>query len=155
MLVFCFALLGSYSASAQTVSPQVLNATGTTTSLKTMELSWSVGEPATATLSTSGTILTQGFLQPDVRVHNSSIETINVSSDISVFPNPVHDHLYMTESRDVVETMSLYNALGQRIIEQKFDSQALDMSPLKPGIYFINLVSYGQKEVHTFKIIKY
>ena len=155
LLVFCFILCAIVSVSAQTISQQVVNTTGKTTTLKTMELSWSVGEPAIATLSNSSIILTQGFLQPDVHVHNSGIETINVSNDISVFPNPVHDQLFIKQSSDIIETLTLYNALGQRITEQRFESPVLDMSLLEPGIYFINLVTYGQRQVHTFKIIKY
>jgi len=155
-LSFCFILLFSYAClSAQNISQQVLNSNGKTVSLKTIELSWSVGEPATATLNNSTIILTQGFLQPDVHIHNSGIETINVSSDISVFPNPVHDQLFIRGNSDIIENMCLYNALGQRILEQRFESQILDMSILKPGIYFINLTTHDQKEVHTFKIIKY
>ena len=155
-ILFFFCILCCLNGlSAQKISQQVLNSTGKTTTLNTIELSWSVGEPEIATLKNSTVVLTQGFLQPDVHVHNSSIETINISNDISVFPNPVHDQLFIKQSSDIIETMSLYNALGQRIMEQKFESPILDMSLLKPGIYFINLVTYGHREVHTFKIIKY
>ena len=155
-ILFFFCILCCLnSLSAQVISQQVINTTGKTTTLNTIELSWSVGEPAIATLKNSSILLTQGFLQPDVHVHNSGIETINVSNDISVFPNPVHDQLFIKQSSDLIESISLYNALGQRLSEERFDSKVLDMSLLKPGIYFINLVTYGHRQVHTFKIIKY
>src|SRR5665213_596728 len=101
--------------SAQTISPQVLNATGNTSTTKTMELSWSVGEIAINTLSANNTILTQGFLQPDVSTHTSGIEEINLSDLITIFPNPVHDRLYIRQSASLVESISIYNALGQRL----------------------------------------
>ena len=155
-LISCFFLLCiSWVTSAQIISPQVLNATGNTSTINTIELSWSVGEIAIATLSANNTILTQGFLQPDVSTHTSGIEEIKISEFITVFPNPVHNQLYIRQSGDLIETVSIYNALGQRLIEQKFINPGLDMTQLLPGIYFVNLISHDQAEVHTFKIIKY
>ena len=148
-------LLFSNNAVSQTISQQVINSTGNTASAKTLELSWSVGEMAIATLSSSNIVLTEGFLQPDISAHNSGIEEINISDLITVFPNPVHDQLYIKDNSDLVETVSIYNALGQRLIEQNLINPVLDMSLLMPGIYFVNLINRDRKEIHTFKIIKY
>ena len=141
--------------SAQTISQQVFNSSGNTSATGSMELSWSVGEPIIATLSANNTIFTQGFLQPDVTTHNTGIEEINFSDIISVFPNPVHNMLYIRQNIDIIESISLYNALGKRIIDQKFSGPDLDMSQLLPGIYFINLISYNHSDIHAFKIVKY
>jgi|ERR1017187_3544810 hypothetical protein len=143
------------SLSAQMISPQVINATGNTSATSAIKLSWSLGEIAVATFSANNTILTQGFLQPDVSVHTSGIEEIKLSDLITIFPNPVHDQLFIRQSSNLIETVSIYNAMGQQIIEQKFLNPELDLSQLLPGIYFINLICYDRNEVHTFKIIKY
>jgi hypothetical protein len=143
------------SLSAQNTTPQVLNATGNTTFLKTMTISWSVGEENIATLSASNMVLTQGFLQPDVNPHYSGIESISVSDDISVFPNPAHNTLVIKESNENIELVSVTNVLGQRVLFKKFDNSPLDISMLNPGIYYVNISGYNQQINHTFKIIKY
>src|ERR1039458_2169046 len=119
-----------HKSSAQIISPQVLNATGNTSTTNTIEFSWSVGEMAVATLISNNIILTQGFLQPDISAHTTGIEDIILSNNITVFQNPVHNLLYIRQSEDIVETVSIYNALGQRIIAQKFINPELDMSRL-------------------------
>ena len=147
-LMYCFV------ASAQSASPNVFNASGKTVKTKTVELSWSIGEMAITTLSAGGNIVTEGFLQPDV-VSTSAIEEVNLSNGISCFPNPVHSILYIRQSIDVIGFVSVFDALGNRVYDQKFTDGVIDMSLLRPGFYFINITRNDGQDVHTFKIVKY
>ncbi len=142
------------TCNGQSVSPNVFNATGKTSSVKNVQLSWSVGEIAIATLSAGGTITTEGFLQPDV-LSPSAIDENSIDNIISCFPNPVHNDLFIRQSTDVIGTVSIYNALGARVYEQKFTDGIIDMSLFRPGFYFINITNRDGGEVHTFKIVRY
>jgi len=53
------------SSFAQSISPQVIASTGTFAAAGGYSLSYTLGEPATATLTTSSSIITQGFQQPN------------------------------------------------------------------------------------------
>jgi hypothetical protein len=147
-------LIYSYTCNAQSASPNVLNTTGKTVKGKNVQLSWSIGEIAITTLTAAGTIVTEGFLQPDV-VSTSAIEEVTLSNAISCFPNPVHNELYIRQSADIIGSVSVYNALGERVYDQKFIDGIIDMSLYRPGFYFINITNKDGGEVHTFKIVKY
>ena len=143
-----------YHANGQSASPSVLNTSGRTVTAKNVQLSWSIGEFAIATLSAGGNIITEGFLQPDV-VLKSSVDEFKINDIISCFPNPAHNDLYIRQSADVIGSVSIYNALGNRVYEQKFADGNINMSLWRPGFYFINITDRDGGEVHTFKIIKY
>jgi len=147
-------LMYCYAASAQSASPNVFNASGKTVKTKTVQLSWSIGEIAIATLSAGSNIVTEGFLQPEV-VSTSAIEEVTIGNGISCFPNPVHSILYIRQSVDVIGFVSVYDAIGNRVYDQKFTDGIIDMSLFRPGIYFINIRRDDGVEEHTFKIIKY
>ncbi len=59
---------------------------------------------------------------------------------VQVFPNPAHDELTLSSSDEFIEAVSLYNLLGQQVLEKDalFKSKVqLDVSSLKPGYYFL------------------
>ena len=61
---------------AQSISPSVINSGGktstTTLNSQTVYYTDNIGEAVIGTGSTSGSILTQGFLQPDMMVVNNT-----------------------------------------------------------------------------------
>lgn len=80
------------------------------------------------------------------------LENLSVSSfenglkqNISLYPNPTQDELYV--DLDFTETtavrMLIYNAVGQKVSEFSIESNStpLDVSSLKPGIYFYHISS--------------
>jgi len=82
------------------------------------------------------------------------LENLSVSSfenglkqNISLYPNPTQDELYV--DLDFTETtavrMLIYNAVGQKVSEFSIESNStpLDVSSLKPGIYFYHISSEG------------
>ncbi len=74
-------------------------------------------------------------------------------NDLTYSPNPVADVLHI-ESKDMIKDVTVFNIMGQKILQQKFDNLdvRLQLSQLKAGNYFIKLQSDNKSEV--IKVIK-
>lgn len=85
------------------------------------------------------------------------IQTLNLNqfdkNALAVYPVPTKNYLNI-EYKDSIDTVKIYNHLGQEVYLQKFDSSELklNLSNLKSGIYFIKLSSAETN--HNFKIVK-
>jgi PKD repeat protein len=89
-----------------------------------------------------------------VNVVGVGIEEIDLSSGISVFPNPATNKLAIGNVQLAFTCIDIYNTFGQRVFSQqpKAKSQkqfVIDVSDLIPGIYFLKLNTgtklYSQK----------
>lgn len=61
-------------------------------------------------------------------------------TSVQIFPNPAHDELTISSADELIEALSLYNLLGQQILEKTdlFKNELqLDVSSLTPGHYFL------------------
>lgn len=89
----------------------------------------------------------QPFATDSFRVDCSSVVLSNPvynESDekTTIFPNPVHETLYIHQNDvDSLNTISIYNALGQKVLEQQQNPTLglleLSVESLQNGIYFI------------------
>ena len=77
------------------------------------------------------------------KIENNSFE------NISVFPNPFQDFLYLSKVKNL-KNLKVYNFLGQLVIETK--EIKIDFRNLKNGIYFLQI--HTGKGTITKKIIK-
>lgn len=77
----------------------------------------------------------------------------NVIEGFSFYPNPSHDVVNLS-SKDNIESVVLYNLLGQSIVENKINSPSYQMnvSSLAPGTYLMKITVDGQTAV--YKMIK-
>lgn len=73
--------------------------------------------------------------------------------DLKFNPNPVQDVLYI-QSKDLIEDVTIFNIMGQKIFQQNFDSLdlRLQLSQLLAGNYFVKLESNNKAQV--IKVIK-
>jgi len=76
---------------------------------------------------------------------------------ISVYPNPVKDKFTIYDLRSTIDRIEIYNPLGQLVQHSPLfwrvaGSEAVDVSMLSPGIYFVRLV--GEREQWVGKFIK-
>jgi hypothetical protein len=86
------------------------------------------------------------------------IDNPDILSKIKVYPNPANDLIFIESSENLGElSLGLHNIFGQllvpkRIIQTgKSTLEMIDVSDLKPGVYFIRLNNFDL--VHTVKLI--
>lgn len=94
--------------------------------------------------------------QVDVQICVSSKEELNNSLLFRIYPNPVIDKLFLLESLELkhLVDIEIYNDLGQLVLRtQKFNSSNyLDVSNLKQGLYFLNIVGSQNSLVKKFVV---
>lgn len=119
-------------------------------------VSVTIGEPVTETFSGSEIILTQGFQQNRLKVLAID-ETDLTETEISVYPNPVHDYLKVRTGQCKNELFSyrLYDFSGKFLTQESFQAPGTDIPfcSFSPSVYFIRIYA-GEKELKAFKIIK-
>jgi hypothetical protein len=119
-------------------------------------LSFSLGELAIETFSSTNNILTQGFQQTNL-VAVSIKELPGLDYEISVYPNPVNDIVILKVPADKLagKQYRLYDTEGKllqiKLLEET--ETEISFSSLTPATYFIK-VGEGEKELKTFKIVK-
>ena len=87
-----------------------------------------------------------------VRVYqNSSLSTEEVFTDkFSVYPNPSSDVLNI-RTNETIDKTALYNMLGQLVYSKKTSRNQINVSNMKPGIYFLKI--YSGNKTATKKVI--
>jgi len=77
-----------------------------------------------------------------IKITNHTVQTssiVNLNS-ITIFPNPVEDHLYI-KTEISVDFIHVFDSFSKCIIQVPYQiGNSLDISQLTPGIYYINLL---------------
>jgi hypothetical protein len=61
-----------------------------------------------------------------------------------IYPNPASSEIRISgDGLSGIKTVRIFNQLGQEMIQQSFDDQAIDVSVLPAGIYFLELSGPG------------
>jgi uncharacterized Ntn-hydrolase superfamily protein len=75
--------------------------------------------------------------------------------NVSIYPNPASTSIFVSSpSSYFVTKISVKNIVGQTLIYQEKDSNQLDISTLKEGVYFVELEIRGITEPKIVKFIK-
>ncbi len=126
---------GSIAVLAQTNSQRLVSTSGQHFQNATHQLSFSIGEPVTATLSSGNVILTQGF-------HQSALAGIGLAEQawqaLEIYPNPVMDELTIHNSEDFPLSIRLFDMCGRLLFEMKVPQNtttSLDMHIYPTGSY--------------------
>ena len=79
-------------------------------------------------------------------------DTFN-TSNVRLYPNPTSTNLTI-EAKDAIESVTIYNVLGQQVISKNpmSNSMTMDVSNLENGLYFVNCTIDGKSS--TTKFIK-
>ena len=80
--------------------------------------------------------------------------TLNLGSQLDVFPNPTSRYLDVTFGDTYSVVVSLHNLVGKETYRFQgiTDKHRIDVRDFAPGIYFVNIVSGEQREVRKVKI---
>jgi PKD repeat protein len=62
----------------------------------------------------------------------------NISDNISVYPNPANDYIFINSSK-TDKLATIYNSLGIKIMEHNLLNNKINISELKPGLYLIEI----------------
>ncbi|HLG34908.1 MAG TPA: T9SS type A sorting domain-containing protein [Bacteroidia bacterium] len=110
----------------------------------TIEYSWlSQNNPFVATIETdgSGNIISAKYLLSTIVGVD---ETHDISPASSVFPNPATTELRIQDSGFRIDAVEIYDVLGEKVFSQAPGTKhyapiTIDVSGLKPGIYFVTV----------------
>jgi len=157
-IITCVLLSGSLSASAQSISPEVIASAGQHFENGSSQLSWTLGEIAIETYAASGNIITQGFHQTQLTVTTVE-ETSSPSIDVSVFPNPTSQLLNIRVSENHPSLLiSLFDMHGKLIMDAKMGSSEkqvqLNVSQLAMANYILRIKDQNGSCHSTHKINK-
>jgi hypothetical protein len=93
---------------------------------------------------TLGTCYFEDLPCDTVTTFRDGIETFGRNLKVKVYPNPVHDHLYieLDESQLGTADLRLFDSNGKLVLVQPVRSKEnIDLSCLTKGVYFISIYS--------------
>lgn len=132
-----------------------VNAAGGNTAGDGGSVSYSVGQTVFSANAGANGSVTQGVQQPyEISVLSVSENAENIN--LSVYPNPSTDYLYLTSSDENSDlSYQLFDMNGRLLKSEKITENQtnIDMQGLVSATYFVK-VNQGNKTVKTFKIIK-
>jgi len=98
-------------------------------------------EPGTANISDNASGCNTEE-EVDIACQILGIDDIEDEVDLLVYPNPAVDQIFIEFSNAaIVQEISIYNQLGQNLLQIKHYSNYIDVSFLEPGTYIIELVT--------------
>jgi hypothetical protein len=149
MRILYAALLTSFSAGAQSVSPGIVNVSGGSASSGYYRFDWSVGELCLIdTYGQVNLILENGFLHPGTERPSGNSNNFFAKGDIMLFPNPayVNTEINITVPQPGMVNMQLVDVLGRVVLSKQFKYngvghiEKLDVQRFRAGTYFVHLV---------------
>jgi hypothetical protein len=152
ILFIVMLIAGSFSLRAQSVTPSVVNATGSYIQNGSYSLEYSLGEVAVHVYSSPKNKLSEGFLQPESIVINAMIpQDFYAEEDRFIYsPNTGEVKILST---DDIEQIDIYDLKGTRINSVVNTSTTIINPSLPEGIY---LVTYKSEKgtINSIKILK-
>lgn len=124
-------------------------------------VSYTVGQVAYSTQTTTSGTITQGVQQPfEIFVATALEQAKDISLQLQVFPNPVNDYLKLSvvpSATISIQSLSfqLYDVNGKLVQNNNVESNETNimMSGFTSGTYLLK-VNQGNTSFKTFKIIK-
>ena len=152
-LVAVSVILAGVAASAQ----EVVASSGSSGTITGYKVDWTLGEPVIETLTGSSNILTQGMHQTNLLV--TGLQELEIPGlEVKVYPNPAKDFLMIevTQTGNDLFRYELFDIAGRKAVVKKMNSntEEIDMSSYVSGIYLLRVLSPGDENVKTCKIVK-
>ena len=125
-----------------------------TVALKANGSLWTWGDNTFAQLGTGGYISSLIPVQIAVAGCTLSNEAFEKTA-INLYPNPANDIVTFDNSKALYQKVTIYNYLGQEVIQQKlnFDNnQIINLSSFTKGVYLFKL--QNEKSSETVKVVK-
>ncbi|HEY6505834.1 MAG TPA: T9SS type A sorting domain-containing protein [Chitinophagaceae bacterium] len=146
--------IGSVFLEIPVQAQRLVNTTGNTIGNNNITIEYSVGEIAITTLvgPNNTNYVTQGLLQPTVKITEPSCEIIN--DTLNFFPNPTENILSVIARSDWITGYHIYATDGKLVRVAPFISNQINMYNLPGGAYFIKLFPGCNNKYRILKVIK-
>ncbi len=142
----------------QTLLPETILSSGGDFANTTAQISWTLGDFQTTTYVKDQIVLTQGFLQSQIKVTDVFNIDNSANVELKVFPNPVINYLYINIISNENKKISwqLINQNGKIIRNDDIYNKhsEIDFGSYKAGIYYLKTYSKDGSFVKIFKIIR-
>ncbi|PVW17419.1 T9SS type A sorting domain-containing protein [Marixanthomonas spongiae] len=69
---------------------------------------------------------------------------------VSIYPNPVKDQLFFKKAGNPIQSVSIVNLNGQKVLEFQNLPETIDISSLSSGVYFVEITSEDGSSVQKF-----
>ena len=152
--IFVSLLFSCLVATAQSISKQIIGASGTNQNNSTAKLSWTVGEPVVGLMTATGSQLGNGYHQ-SLNLQTLKIMDNELAIQIKVYPNPTSQALYLSHP-DVntfsIQVIDMNGKLKYTGIINK--DIPLDVSSYTTGTYLIKIENKEANLNMIYKIIK-
>jgi len=101
---------------------------------------------------------TPGIVLDEIRVANTwagvttttlalqplGTNTFNSTSEFKIYPNPVSNgKLYIASASNLEKEVEIFNTLGQQVLQAKTVTEAINVSNLNKGTYFVKITEAG------------
>jgi len=126
-----------------------------------LSVSWTLGEVAYTTLSSTDYILTQGFQQGNL--FTTSVDKLGITqNDITIYPNPARDYVKVKFEIPIASgkaTFDLYDITGRKVISKVMNVEQsvpaeLNLSEIRSGIYLIKVTLEKDNLNRIVKLVK-
>ena len=162
ILLFVSLLTVLFSQAQTTISRQIIGSTGGSFNNATIDVNYSVGEAVITTVTSGPIILTQGFQQTDIGL--AAINEIEISHEITVYPNPTGGVLNIAFSENVAKNgtvnVRIYDLQGKLVFQGIENANAssggmqLDLSSLHLGQYLVHFTD-AEGRISRAKFVKF
>ena len=131
---------------------KLVNTTGNTIKNGSFSFEYSIGEIGINTLDASANHITQGLLQPNIKVLNPQCQIIN--GTLLRFENPTRDKIRIVGQFDWITRYQLYATDGKLLRDRPFYNNYIDLGGLPAALYFIRLYPGCDGNFIVLKAIK-
>lgn len=142
------------SSFSQSISKQVIGATGKTQTNGNVKLSYTIGEPIVGLMTAGGNQLGNGYW-PSLDLQALSIEDNTLYMQIRVYPNPTSQALYITHPELSTFLITIDDMNGKQLYQGTINKEEpLDVSNYANGTYLVTIEYTSTNKKNTYKIIK-
>jgi hypothetical protein len=146
---------GGQACIGQVITPEIISSSGGNYSNSKGSLSWTLGEPITATENNGSFYLTQGFQQPS-KIAVAAINNPPPQTSLSIYPNPVASSIYIQRDGNMQLQIQLMDMNGKVILNKTLSSSEnkLDLNEYANGIYLLKVSNMDNQLLQSLKIEK-
>jgi hypothetical protein len=140
------------------VAQESVNAAGGDANDTGGSIAYSIGQVIYTTHSNTSVTTSQG-VQQAYEIYSLGVSETKMNFSLSIFPNPTADYLTLKISNYNNEILfyQVYDLQGKLLINEPVSGEQtkINTSKLSPSSYIIGITNQENKQLQSYKIIKY